>query len=103
MFPMLHSLSQMSSQKQLQIRYLMAKKAGKQVHSKPKYVLSLYGKMGMKRGAISPFPSPNLPYKQRVAHCILSEMQEFDRRIDKLLSNIHAELKGIWKGELFIC
>lgn len=81
----------------------MAKKAGKCVHRKPKYVLSLYGKMGMKRGAISLFPSPHQLYKQIVAHCILSEEQEFDRHIDKLLSNIHVELKGIWKGELFIC
>lgn len=100
---MLHSLSQMFSQRQLQIWYLMVKKAGKQVHRKPKYVVSQYGKMGMKRGDISPFPSSNLLYKQGVAHCVLSEEQEFDRCIDKLLSNIHAELKGIWKGELFIC
>lgn len=58
--------------------------------------------MGTKRGAISPFPSPDLLYKQRVTH-ILSEQYEFYSHIDKLLSNVHAELKGIWKGELLIC
>lgn len=59
--------------------------------------------MGTKRGAISTFPSPDLLYKKTVTSCILSEEQEFDRHRDKPLSNTHAELKGIWKGELLIC
>lgn len=56
----------------------------------------------MKGGAVSHFPSPGLLYKQR-STCILSEQLAVDRHIDELLSNIYAEIKGIWKGELLIC
>jgi len=75
-------------------------KAGKYVYRKPEYVFSVYGKMGKREEPYPLLPSTNLLYKQRVAHCISSDEKEFVGCIDKLLSNMHAELNGDLEGRI---